>query len=130
MLRMAARACPDLSADNPQNFLSKFNYVSGVDPANGFVHYADPDWAGRYVCRVPQRGGKVKTDFLPQNLTPTTATSTFLKVDTALGVNEASTGRLSVRLSSKTTYDKGLFIFDIKHTPYGCATWPALWLVE
>jgi hypothetical protein len=100
-----------------------------VDPANGFVHYADPDWAGRYVRRLYDEG-KAKADRALQNLTPSTATSTFLKVDTSLGVNEASTGRLSVRLSSKTTYDKGLFIFDIKHTPHGCATWPALWLVE
>jgi len=35
-----------------------------------------------------------------------------------------------VRISSKTTYNKGLFIFDVKHSPYGCGTWPALWLVE
>jgi len=66
----------------------------------------------------------------PQNLTPTTNSSAFLKVDTLLGAEDASTGRLSVRISSKTTYNKGLFIFDVKHSPYGCGTWPALWLVE
>lgn len=42
----------------------------------------------------------------------------------------ADTGRLSVRAVSKKTYEKGLFLFDVKHTPYGCATWPALWLVD
>jgi hypothetical protein len=35
-----------------------------------------------------------------------------------------------VRVESKTQYNKGLFIFDIKHTPYGCATWPALWFAD
>lgn len=35
-----------------------------------------------------------------------------------------------MRVSSKKQYDDGLFIFDIKHTPYGCGTWPALWLVD
>lgn len=43
---------------------------------------------------------------------------------------DASTGRFSVRVESKTQYDNGLFIFDVKHTPYGCGTWPALWLVD
>jgi hypothetical protein len=35
-----------------------------------------------------------------------------------------------VRLESKTQYGPGLFLFDVKHAPYGCATWPALWLAE
>lgn len=57
----------------------------------------------------------------------------MLKVDTSVGPNDepnASTGRFSVRVESKSTYDSGLFIFDIKHTPYGCGTWPALWLTD
>lgn len=39
----------------------------------------------------------------------------------------ATTGRHSARITSKNTYNTGLFIFDIIHAPYGCATWPALW---
>lgn len=35
-----------------------------------------------------------------------------------------------MRVESKTQYDSGLFIFDVRHTPYGCGTWPALWLVD
>jgi hypothetical protein len=35
-----------------------------------------------------------------------------------------------VRLESKKQYNSGLFIFDIMHTPYGCGTWPALWLTD
>lgn len=35
-----------------------------------------------------------------------------------------------MRVTSKTQYDSGLFVFDIKHTPYGCGTWPALWLSD
>lgn len=35
-----------------------------------------------------------------------------------------------MRVESKTTYNKGLFIFDVRHTPYGCGTWPALWLTD
>jgi hypothetical protein len=43
---------------------------------------------------------------------------------------DASTGRKSARIESKNQYDNGLFVFDIAHTPYGCATWPALWLSD
>ena len=35
-----------------------------------------------------------------------------------------------MRITSKDTYDDGLFVFDIAHTPYGCTTWPALWLTD
>lgn len=42
----------------------------------------------------------------------------------------SSTGRNSVRVTSKNTYDSGLFIFDVRHTPHGCGTWPALWLTD
>jgi hypothetical protein len=35
-----------------------------------------------------------------------------------------------VRLESKRQYNRGLFVFDVKHAPTGCATWPALWLVD
>jgi len=57
----------------------------------------------------------------------------MLKVDTSVGPSskpDASTGRFSVRLESKKQYNRGLFLFDVKHSPYGCATWPALWLVD
>ena len=68
-----------------------------------------------------------------QNLTYATSDSAVLKVDTSVGPSDtpnASTGRFSVRVESKNTYNDGLFIFDVKHTPYGCGTWPALWLTD
>ncbi|PLB52080.1 putative endo-1,3(4)-beta-glucanase [Aspergillus steynii IBT 23096] len=92
------------------SFLDRFNYFSDEDPTNGFVQYVDQTAANAL------------------NLTHATDSSVVLKVDTS---NEfAANGRQSVRLESKTTYDSGLFIFDILHTPYGCGTWPALWLTD
>jgi hypothetical protein len=49
---------------------------------------------------------------------------------TAETVPNASTGRFSVRIQSKNQWATGLFIFDVIHTPIGCATWPALWLTD
>ncbi|KAK0721785.1 concanavalin A-like lectin/glucanase domain-containing protein [Lasiosphaeria miniovina] len=96
-------------------FFDNFNYRTGGDPSNGHVHYVDLEYAVAY------------------NLTPTLIDSVMVKVDTSIGPSsspDASTGRFSVRLESKRQYNQGLFVFDIKHTPYGCATWPALWLAD
>ncbi|KAG2026384.1 hypothetical protein GB937_001894 [Aspergillus fischeri] len=91
-------------------FLDKFNYFSDKDPTNGFVQYVDRITAGKL------------------NLTYATESSVILRVDTSK--ESPSNGRRSVRLESKKSYDTGLFIFDIVHTPYGCGTWPALWLSD
>ncbi|KAB5575496.1 concanavalin A-like lectin/glucanase domain-containing protein [Coniochaeta sp. 2T2.1] len=99
-----------------ETFFDKFDYYTGYDPAHGFVHY------------VPRETAK------SLNLTYATSTSATLKVDTSVtnaSVPNASTGRFSVRIESKQTYEVGtLFLFDVLHSPYGCGTWPALWLSD
>ncbi|KAH8177273.1 glycosyl hydrolases family 16 domain-containing protein [Sarocladium implicatum] len=98
-----------------ENFFDNFDYFTGYDPTFGFVHY------------VP----KPQADQL--NLTYATADSAVLRVDTSVGPESepnASTGRFSVRITSQKTYDSGLFIFDVRHSPFGCGTWPALWLTD
>lgn len=62
------------------------------------------------------------------NLTHAGDRSAILRVDTSEA--NASTGRKSARVESKSQYNSGLFIFDVLHTPYGCGTWPALWLAD
>lgn len=62
------------------------------------------------------------------NLTYASSSRAVLRVDTS--TSNQTSGRRSVRVTSKETYENGLFIFDIVHTPYGCATWPALWLTD
>ncbi|KAH8805932.1 glycoside hydrolase family 16 protein [Xylogone sp. PMI_703] len=97
------------------SFFDNFDYFTGYDPTFGFVHY------------VPQ-GQATQL-----NLTYASSTSAILKVDTSVtpeSVPNASTGRFSVRITSKNTYESGLFVFDVLHTPLGCGTWPALWLTD
>lgn len=55
----------------------------------------------------------------------------MLRVDTSIGNRsrpDASGGRYSARLMSKRQFDTGLFVFDVKHTPYGCGTQSVLQL--
>lgn len=43
--------------------------------------------------------------------------------------NKATSGRSSVRLTSRKSYHHGLLVADIKHMPGGaCGAWPALWM--
>ena len=65
---------------------------------------------------------------LALNLTYATATSAILKVDTS--DTDTTTGRISARVQSKNTYNNGLFVFDVIHSPVGCSLWPALWLTD
>ncbi|KAI9828443.1 MAG: hypothetical protein M1832_002871 [Thelocarpon impressellum] len=92
------------------SFFDDFDYFTGYDPTGGFVHYVD-------------RPGSVAL-----NLTSASASSAVLRVDTS--EISAPTGRRSARVTSKRQYDSGLFVFDVKHTPHGCGTWPALWLTD
>jgi len=127
-------------SDSPSNFFDKFTYFWGYDPAQGFVHYAaQEDALGRvgfsplvFLRPLQQVTYTYASSF--KNLTYVTSSNTILvKVDDKTGPDDtpnASTGRHSVRLESKRQYGPGLFIFDVKHTPYGCGTWPALWLTE
>ncbi|EMC92043.1 glycoside hydrolase family 16 protein [Baudoinia panamericana UAMH 10762] len=94
------------------DFFNQFDYFTGYDPSLGFVHY------------VPY-----ETATSPQyNLTYASSSSAVLRVDTT--DTDASTGRYSVRITSKKQYNSGLFIFDVLNSPYGCSTWPALWLTD
>lgn len=120
VLGARANSYPDYSALNytlqdtytGPGFFDNFDYFEGYDPAGGFVHY------------VPR-----ETAMLDEyNLTYAGANSAVVRVDTSQ--TNASTGRYSVRLTSKKQYNSGLFIFDVLNTPYGCSTWPALWLTD
>lgn len=96
------------------DFFDNFNYFTGYDPASGFVHYVPAETA----------------DSAQFNLTYATQNSAVVRVDTSSGVYDTNTGRYSVRLTSKKQYNDGLFIFDVAHAPYGCSTWPAVWLSD
>ena len=104
-----------ISADSGTTFFDQFDYFTGYDPTGGHVHYVPKEQAAQL------------------NLTYASQSSALLKVDTSVGPGstpDASTGRFSVRVESKRQYNSGLFVFDVKHTPYGCGTWPALWMSD
>ncbi|KAK3997551.1 glycoside hydrolase family 16 protein [Cladorrhinum sp. PSN332] len=96
---------------SPSSFLSQFNYYDGEDPAAGFVQYSSEEEASQ------------------RNLTyvSSSANSVIIRADNS---PDATNGRHSIRLHSKKQYGPGLFIFDVKHTPYGCGSQPAISLAD
>ena len=78
----------------------------GTDPTGGYVTYVDQSTA--------QSQGLINTNG-----------PVYMGVD---HTNIASgSGRSSVRLTSKKSYNHGLIILDVAHMPGGvCGTWPAL----
>ncbi|KAI9883374.1 MAG: porphobilinogen deaminase [Watsoniomyces obsoletus] len=93
----------------PSKFFSMFDFYTARDLSNGFVQYIDQNKA--------QKNGLISTK----------TSSVYLGVDHKA---VATNGRASVRISSKKSYTKGLFVADIAHSPGGiCGTWPAFWTV-
>lgn len=85
------------------NFFDQFNFWTASDPTQGFVEYVDQGTA--------QAGGMISNG----------------NGSIMMGVNsqdQTSTGRQSVRLTSKQTYQSGLVVLDLAHMPGGiCGTW-------
>ena len=89
------------------NFFNQFNFDT--------VHY------GQF--------GKLQTydEALKLGMINWTDTTVYIGTDYTNIVN--SSGRPVIEISSKKTYNYGLFILDANHMPEGCGTWPAWWLV-
>ncbi|UNI14445.1 hypothetical protein JDV02_001074 [Purpureocillium takamizusanense] len=93
------------------NFFNSFDFHNGPDPTRGFVEYVDQATAQQAgLIRAGQGNGSV-----------------YMGVDHT-SVNPAN-GRKSVRITSKQSFTKGLFIADIAHMPGSiCGVWPAYWM--
>ncbi len=99
------------------NWFSSFTFFSSKDPTNGYVQYQDlPSAAASNLVAISNPG--------------TANAAVYMGVDHTTK-DPASPGRASVRLSSKKTYNHGLFVFDVEHNPGSiCGTWPAFWLLN
>ena len=112
-VRAASSAYHIVDVFNSTNFFNEFTFFTQPDPTHGFVQYVDRDTANRDGLAGFTQGGV----YLGVDYTKTT-----------------TTGRASVRVTSKKSYTKGLFIADIAHMPAGtagsssCGLWPAFWM--
>ncbi|KZV99657.1 hypothetical protein EXIGLDRAFT_640388 [Exidia glandulosa HHB12029] len=69
-----------------------------------------------------------RQDSFSNELVSTTSSgSAIMRVDNFTNV-PSNYKRNSIRITSTHYYDTGsLWVFDIKHLPYGCSVWPSIW---
>jgi hypothetical protein len=91
------------------NFFHEFEFFTSRDPTNGFVQYSSAkDANSKSLAGFAQEGVYLGVDYTTVN---------------------PSAGRASVRVTSKKSYDGGLFIADFQHMPGStCSYWGAYWL--
>ncbi|KIY67870.1 glycoside hydrolase family 16 protein [Cylindrobasidium torrendii FP15055 ss-10] len=92
-----------------QSLLDAFIYDAIPDPTNGRVVYVD------------------QTTAVAQNLTYASDDSVIIRSDSTTILDPAGAGRNSIRLKSSKVYTNGATVFNIRHMPEGCGTWPAVW---
>lgn len=90
-------------------FYSFFEWEAIEDPTHGRVTYVD------------------KPTSIHQNLTYATSDTFILRTDFKTVLDPNGPGRNSVRIRSKKTYTSHVAVFDVRHIPQGCGTWPAIW---
>ncbi|KAM6489168.1 endo-beta-glucanase [Amanita muscaria] len=91
------------------DFYNNFVFENITDPTHGRVTYVD------------------KATAISQNLTYASHDAFILSADHKTVLDPNGPGRNSVRLRSVSTYQNSLLVFDIRHMPQGCGTWPAVW---
>ncbi|KIY51275.1 hypothetical protein FISHEDRAFT_70915 [Fistulina hepatica ATCC 64428] len=99
----------DVSWD-ADSIINDWTYFSGADPTDGNVNYQD-------ASNATSKG-----------LAYSSNNVATLQVDdwTTLSPGQY---RDSVRVSSPNSYSTGLWVADVAKMPFGCTTWPALWLL-
>lgn len=108
-------------------FFEGFDFFSDKDPTNGFVKYVDDS-----AANINKLAGLLQVQGASQSKRhdePVSASPAYLGVDFETK-NPPAPGRPSIRISSKDSFNHGLFIADIQHMPAGtCGLWPAYWLL-
>ncbi|PIL31983.1 hypothetical protein GSI_06687 [Ganoderma sinense ZZ0214-1] len=92
-----------------KTFFDTFDFFTGEDPTHGMVNYTDRATALANNLVYVTEDGKV-----------------IMKGDNTTSL-ASGVYRNSVRISSQTQYNTGLFILDLNHAPWGCGVWPAWW---
>ncbi|KAJ3759793.1 putative glycoside hydrolase family 16 protein [Lentinula raphanica] len=89
-------------------FFDDWDFFTDTDPTEGLVDYqSKEDATSKGLARVENGVAIIAVD----------SNSTL----------PSGTNRASVRISTKNTYNGGLFIYDVPFMPVGCGTWPAIW---
>ncbi|KAJ8463021.1 hypothetical protein ONZ45_g17727 [Pleurotus djamor] len=113
LLSYQARAATYGLTDNwtGSAFFSEFTWENIPDPTHGRVNYVDQATAQNL------------------NLSVVNGEDLILRPDHTTVLTPGGPGRNSVRIRSNKVFTTHVAVFNIKHMPQGCGTWPAVWEV-
>ncbi|KAF9820365.1 hypothetical protein IEO21_01374 [Rhodonia placenta] len=92
-----------------EDFLNTWTHEVISDPTHGRVDYVTQATA------------------LAENLTYANGDTLIMRADATTVLSASGPGRKSVRLQSQDSFGTHIVIFDVRHMPVGCGTWPAAW---
>ncbi|KAF9221541.1 glycoside hydrolase family 16 protein [Gyrodon lividus] len=92
-------------------FYHEFRFENIPDPTHGRVTYVDKQTAQQL------------------NLSYATGDTFVLRADYTTYLKSSDPGRKSVRIVSNNKYTTFTAVFDMRHMPEGCGTWPSVWTV-
>ncbi|THU91658.1 hypothetical protein K435DRAFT_673740 [Dendrothele bispora CBS 962.96] len=90
------------------DFFDGWSFFTASDPTNGIVDYVDENTGRNHNLLEVNSDGNV-----------------IMRVDTTQNIG--NNNRESVRITTNSHYDQGMFILDAVHMPTGCGSWPAWW---
>jgi len=91
------------------NFFSAFQFFTGADPTHGRVNYVPGNVAQSAGLATVSKGNVI------------------IRTDNTTILSPSGPGRNSVRMISNKQFNTHVAVFNIKHMPQGCGTWPAIW---
>ncbi|TFK96913.1 putative laminarinase [Pterulicium gracile] len=91
------------------SFYDNFFWEDAPDPTHGRVNYLNKETSRAL------------------NITYASEDSFFIQADATTTLTPWGPGRNSARIVSKKSYTTHVAVFDVKHMPEGCGTWPAIW---
>lgn len=92
-----------------KGFYEGFKFEAIPDPTHGRVNYVDRETA------------------VARNLTYADRDTFILRADSNKRLSRDGPGRDSIRMLSNRQWTNGVMVFNIRHMPVGCGTWPAVW---
>ncbi|KAI4520547.1 glycoside hydrolase family 16 protein [Schizophyllum commune Loenen D] len=111
-------------------FYDAFEFQAVSDPTHGRVNYVDMWTAqGRNLTFTTGMDYRNPPPSPAAHLPPPDDTF-ILRTDCWSTLSPSGPGRDSVRIQSKNLYKNHLAVFNVRHMPQGCGTWPAIWYAD
>ncbi|TEB28349.1 hypothetical protein FA13DRAFT_1755858 [Coprinellus micaceus] len=118
LLCLALRLCPP-PVHGPTYTLSEA--IIGPSFYDKFIWFPVPDYSHGRANYTDKETSRLL------NLTYTTPDTFVLRADYTTLLDTGGAGRNSVRIRTSSSYTTHVAVFDIRHMPEGCGTWPAIW---